>query len=107
MKFSNLSIQMKLVIGAGVLFAASMCAIVFGGTALMYGTAGSEAEARARALLGQYSQLATGQMGGIISLARGVTAAVEGTIAEGVVDRDQLGRLMTAATASRPSRPTQ
>ena len=103
MKFSNLSIQMKLVIGAGVLFAASMCAIVFGGTTLMYGTAGSEAEARARALLGQYSQLATGQMGGIISLARGVTAAVEGTIAEGVVDRDQLGRLMTAATASRPA----
>ena len=49
MKFSNLSIQMKLVIGAGVLFAASMCAIVFGGTALMYGTAGNEAEARARA----------------------------------------------------------
>jgi len=103
MKFSNLSIQMKLVIGAGVLFAASMCGIVFGGTALMYGTAGNEAESRARALLGEYSQLAAGQMGGIISLARGVTASVEGVIAEGNVDRDQLGRLMTAATASRPA----
>ena len=103
MKFSNLSIQTKLVIGAGVLFAASMCAIVFGGTTLMYGTAGNEAESRARALLGQYSQLASGQMGGIISLARGVTASVEGIIAEGSVDRDLLGRLMTAATASRPA----
>ncbi|MCR6672296.1 methyl-accepting chemotaxis protein [Devosia ginsengisoli] len=103
MKFSNLSIQMKLVIGAGVLFAASMCAIVFGGTALMYGTAGNEAEARARALLGQYGELASGQMDGIISLARGVSAAVEGTISEGVADRDQLGRLMTAAAASRPA----
>ena len=103
MKFSNLSIRMKLVIGAGVLFAGSMCAIVFGGTALMYGTAGNEAESRARALLGQYSQLATGQMGGIISLARGATAAVEGIIAEGPVNRDLLGRVMTAATASRPA----
>ena len=103
MKFSNLSIQMKLVIGAGVLFAASMSAIVFGGTALMYGTAGHEAESRARALLGQYSQLATGQMGGIISLARGVAASVEGAISQGSVDRDLLGRLMTGATASRPA----
>src|SRR6218665_3250010 len=103
MKFSNLSIQAKLVIGAGVLFAASMCAIVFGGTTLMYGTAGNEAESRARALLGQYGELAAGQMGGIISLARGVTASVEGVIAEGNADRDLLGRLMTAATASRPA----
>src|SRR5215217_8743447 len=83
MKFSNLSIQTKLVIGAGVLFAASMCGIVFGGTSLMYGTAGNEAESRARALLGQYGELAAGQMGGIISLARGVSASVEGVIAEG------------------------
>jgi methyl-accepting chemotaxis protein len=103
MKFSNLSIQTKLVIGAGILFAASMCGIVFGGTTLMYGTAGNEAESRARALLGQYSELASGQMGGIISLARGVTATIEGAIAEGTVDRDQLGRIMTAATASRPA----
>ncbi len=103
MKFSNLSIQLQLVIGAGMLFAFSMCAIVFGGTTLMYGTAGSEAEARARALLGQYSQLVSGQMGGIISMARGVAASVEGSIAGPNVDRDQLGRVMSAAIASRPS----
>src|SRR5690606_10362465 len=102
MKFANLSIRMKLVIGAGMLFAFSMCAIVFGGTTLMYETAGNEAEARARALLGQYSQLVSGQMGGVISLARGITTAVEGAIAEGPVNRDQLGRLMSATTAARP-----
>ncbi|MHA6689008.1 methyl-accepting chemotaxis protein [Devosia sp. A449] len=102
MKFSNLSIRTKLVVGAGVLFATSICGIVFAGTTLMYETAGNEAEARARALLGQYSQLVSGQMGGVISLARGITTAVEGAIAEGPVNRDQLGRLMSATTAARP-----
>ena len=103
MKFANLSIQMKLVIGAGMLFALSMCAIVFGGTTLMYGTAGNEAELRAKALLGQYSQQVSGQMGGIVSMANTVAAAVEGSIAGPDADRDQIGRLMTAAIASRPS----
>src|SRR5690606_1759276 len=102
MKFSNLSIRTKLVVGAGVMFAASICGIVVAGTTMMYSTAGHEAEARARALLGEYSQLVSGQMGGVISLARGVTATVEGAIAQGPVDRDQLGRLMSAVTASRP-----
>ena len=76
MKFSDLSVRTKLVAGAGILFAASMCAIVLGGATLMYGAAGNEAEARARALIGQYEQLASGQMGGIISLARGAAASV-------------------------------
>jgi len=51
MKVSNWSIRTKLVIGAGVMFATSICGIVLAGTSMMYGTAGNEAEARARALL--------------------------------------------------------
>jgi len=69
----------------------------------MYDTAGKEADARARALLGEYSQLATGQMGGIVSLTGGVAAALEGAIAGPAVDRDQIGRIMQSATASRPA----
>jgi methyl-accepting chemotaxis protein len=103
MKFSNLSIQVKLVIGAGVLFATSMCAIVFGGTALMYDTAGNEAESRARALLGQFSEQVAGEIESIISLTHGVAAALEGAIAQPIVDRDQLGRIVINTTASQPS----
>jgi methyl-accepting chemotaxis protein len=103
MKFSNLSIRTKLVLGAGVLFAGAMCAIVFGGTAMMYSAAGNEAESRARALIGQYEALASGQMGGVISLARSVAASVEGLIAQGNVNRDQLVQVMSAASGSRPT----
>ncbi|MCY1547002.1 hypothetical protein D9M68_830330 [compost metagenome] len=46
MKFSNWSIGTKLVVGAGLMFATSICGIVFAGTTMMYGTAGTEAEAR-------------------------------------------------------------
>ena len=58
MKFSDLSIRAKLVTGAGILLAASMAGLIAGGIALMYQTAGSEAQARAKALLASYSQMA-------------------------------------------------
>ncbi|RYE52167.1 MAG: HAMP domain-containing protein, partial [Hyphomicrobiales bacterium] len=47
--------------------------------------------------------MATGQLGGVVNMTQGVTAAIEGAIAEGVVDRDQLGRLMINALAARPT----
>src|SRR5690606_22590474 len=97
MKFSDLSIRTKLVLGAGLLSLASMGAIITGALALMYQTAGNEAEERARALMGQYSQLAVGQMGNIISATRSLGAAVEGVIATGPIDRELLGRFVTAS----------
>ncbi len=103
MTLSNLSMRLKLVMGAGVLFAASMCAVIVGGIALMYDTAGKEAEARAQGMLGEYSQLVSGQIGSVVSMARAVGATIEGAVAQPSIDRDQLGRIMTAATASRPS----
>ncbi len=103
MKFSDLSVRTKLVLGAGVMFLTAMGAIVAGGLTLMYQTAGAEAEERARALLGQYDQLAAGQMGGIISATRSLGAAVEGVIAQGPADRDYLGNLVTGSMAAQPS----
>ena len=103
MKFSDLSIRAKLVTGAGILLAASMAGLIAGGIALMYQTAGSEAQARAKALLASYSQMAAGQLGGIVNMTQGVGAAVEGAIAGDVVDRDQLGRIVTQALAARPN----
>ena len=103
MKFSDLSIRTKLVLGAGLLSLASMGAIITGALALMYQTAGNEAEERARALMGQYSQLAVGQMGNIISATRSLGAAVEGVIATGPTDRELLGRFVTASMQAQPA----
>ncbi|MGV3573860.1 MAG: methyl-accepting chemotaxis protein [Devosia sp.] len=103
MKFSDLSIRAKLVTGAGVLFAVSMAGLIAGGIALMYQTAGTEAQERARALVASYSQMASGQLGGIVNMTQGVGAAIEGAIGGEVIDRDQLGRIMTQAIEARPT----
>ncbi|WP_338721202.1 methyl-accepting chemotaxis protein [Devosia sp. XK-2] len=102
MKLSDLSIQLKLVLGAGVVFVLAMGGLIAGGLSLMYQTAGTEAEERARALLGQYSQLASGQMGNVITHAQTTAATVEALI-EGAADRDEIGRVITRALQSRPS----
>ncbi|MCR6635222.1 methyl-accepting chemotaxis protein [Devosia sp.] len=103
MKFSDLSIRAKLVTGAGVLFAVSMAGLIAGGIALMYQTAGTEAQERARALVASYSQMASGQLGGIVNMTQGVGAAIEGAIQGPVIDRDQLGRIVTQAIEARPT----
>jgi len=102
MKFRDLSIQIKLVLGAGLLFVVAMGGLIAGGLYLMYQTAGAEAEERARALLGQYSQLASGQMGNVVTHTLTTAAVVEGLI-EGPADRDEIGRVVTRALQSRPS----
>ena len=103
MKFSDLSIRAKLVTGAGVLFAVSMAGLIAGGIALMYQTAGTEAQERARALVASYSQMASGQLGGIVNMTQGVGAAIEGAMQSEVIDRDQLGRIVTQAIEARPT----
>ena len=103
MKFSDLSIRAKLVTGAGILFAASMAGLIAGGIALMYHTAGTEAQERARALVASYSQMASGQLGGIVNMTEGVGAAIEGAMKGEVIDRDQLGRIVTQAIEARPT----
>src|SRR5690606_21308048 len=90
MTLSNLSIRMKLVLATGIMMVAAMGTITIGGITLAYQTAGEEAEARARAMLGEYSQLATGQMGAIISATRSLAAGIEGMVEAGSMDRDQL-----------------
>ncbi|MCP8882686.1 methyl-accepting chemotaxis protein [Devosia sp. XJ19-1] len=102
MKLSDLSIQLKLVLGAGIVFLLAMGGLIAGGLYLMYQTAGSEAEERARALLGQYSQLAVGQMGTVIAHTQTTAAVVEGLIT-GAPDRDEIGDVVTRALLSRPA----
>ncbi len=102
MKLNDLSIQLKLVLGAGVLFLSAAGGLIAGGLYLMYQTAGSEAQERARALLGQYSQLAAGQMGNVIAHTQTTAAVIEGLI-DGAADRDEIGRVVTRALLSRPA----
>jgi methyl-accepting chemotaxis protein len=103
MKFNNLSIQTKLVVGAGLMFVVAMGGIIAGGLALMYQTAGSEAEERAEALMGQYRELVTGKMGGIVSSTTSLGASIEGIISEAPVDRDLLGRMVSGAVEAQPA----
>jgi methyl-accepting chemotaxis protein len=102
MKLSNLSIQIKLVLGAGLVFVTAAGGLIAGGLYLMYQTAGAEAEERARALLGQYSQLASGQMGNVVTHTLTTTAVIESLLESGA-DRDTLGAVMTNALMSRPA----
>ncbi|WP_171015901.1 methyl-accepting chemotaxis protein [Devosia sp. FKR38] len=98
-----MSIRLKLVAAAGLLSAVSMCAIVFGGTALMYGMASKQAREQAKAMLGQYSELTAGQISSVVATVEATKAALEGAIAGPNPDRDQLGAIMTAATSARSS----
>jgi methyl-accepting chemotaxis protein len=93
MKLSDLSIQLKLVLGAGIVFVLATGGLIAGGLYLMYQTAGAEAEQRARALLAQYSAMATGQMNGVIAATRITAASVESVMAGNNADREQVGRL--------------
>jgi methyl-accepting chemotaxis protein len=102
MKFSNLSIRAKLVTGAGLLFTAGLIGVVAGGIALMYQTAGEEARERARALLASYSEMTSGELGGVINMTQGAAAAIEGAIASGTTDRDQLGKIIHRLLEARP-----
>ena len=94
MKFSDLSIRTKLVVATGIMAVLAMGTITIGGIAMMYKTAGDEAEARARTTLGEYSQTVAGQMARVIGSTRSLAAAIEGVVATGIVDRDLLGRLV-------------
>ncbi|MBJ3786301.1 methyl-accepting chemotaxis protein [Devosia sediminis] len=102
MKLSDLSIQLKLVLGAGIVFLLATGGLIAGGLYLMYQTAGAEAEERARALLGQYSQLATGQLGNVIAHTQATAAIVEGLVATNA-SREAVAEAVTRALQSRPS----
>ena len=102
MKLSDLSIQLKLVLGAGIVFVLAMGGVITGGLSLMYQTAGKEAEQSARALLGQYSELAAGQLSNVIAHTEATAAIVEGMI-ETRASRENVARAVQDALQSRPS----
>ncbi|WP_254082078.1 methyl-accepting chemotaxis protein [Devosia sp. WQ 349K1] len=103
MKFSNLTIRTKLMAGAGVIIASSLAVIVIGGTSLMSNAARSEAEAQARALMSSYTEMVEGEFSSLIGTARGLSAAVEGTIEHAQFSRDQLGEMVKAVVSSNPA----
>jgi methyl-accepting chemotaxis protein len=102
MKLSDLSIQLKLVLGAGIVFVLATGGLIVGGLYLMYQTAGKEAEQNARALLGQYSQLAIGQLGNVVAHTQSTAAAIEGLIATNA-SRETAAQVVSTALQSRPA----
>ncbi len=103
MKISDLSIQLRLVIGAGLLFCVAMGGIIAGGLWLMYQTAGNEAEERAKALLGQYGATVEHEVGRVVASTQMLAEAIAGVLAAGPVDRDLLGRMVTGSMDAQPS----
>jgi len=102
MKFTDLSIRAKLVTGAALLFSVAMAGLISGGLAMMYQTAGTEAQERAKALLSSYAEDVSGELASVVSVAHGVRSAVEGVIASQRIERNQLGRIMLTALEARP-----
>ncbi|MFY8099876.1 MAG: methyl-accepting chemotaxis protein [Allorhizobium sp.] len=103
MKTSDLSIRLKIVLGFGLLLSLTLAVVIIGGSALMYGTAASEAEGRARTQLSAYVQQVSGDVSGVVRMTSGVRSAVEGAIKAGLVNRDQLGEIMKSSVHATPA----
>jgi len=102
MKFQDVSIRLKLMLAVGLLLTIAIGGIVAGGLALMYSTAGAEAEARARSMLAGYAAEAVDSINGSIAVTSAVRSAVEGALKTQPVSRDQLGEIVKAAVAAHP-----
>jgi methyl-accepting chemotaxis protein len=103
MRLVDLRIRTKLVLAAGALFAASMLVICGAGLWIMTAAATADAEARARALLGEYAETLADEIGRTVTTARTAGVVVEGLIGHGAVDRDALGALVTRVVADNPN----
>ena len=103
MRISDLSIRTKLLLGAGILFAASMSAITVAGTSIMYASATQSAHEQAQALLEQYAGTIADQVNRAIGSARDNAVAVEGLLAANMTNRDAVGSLLKHSVENHPN----
>lgn len=98
MRLADLPIRTKLLLASGALTAASLFAIVGISLWIMSNTATADAEARARALLGEYARTISGEMEESIAIAQVTAGVVESLVEHGDVNRDMLGAIFAGVT---------
>jgi len=103
MRLVDLKIRTKLVVAVGALVGASMLATAGAGIWIATAATTADAAARASALLGEYTETISAEIGRAVSTARSAGLAVEGLVGHGDVDRDALGALVTRVIADNPA----
>lgn len=102
MKFSSLSIRLKLVVVSGILFAAVIGIIAVLVSNLNYRVSSEETWERAETLLGQHGARLSGSVGKSVETALSTAAAVEGLLGDPNLTRDQLNLMMTRLVETQP-----
>ncbi|WP_169306312.1 methyl-accepting chemotaxis protein [Paracoccus hibiscisoli] len=98
----SMSIRAKLAFSAAALTALSIIAVIMLTTTLMSRVSSQEAEAHARTLIAEYTAMVTQDMNSVIETVRTSVAAVEGIVADPVVDRELLARVVRGVVTTRP-----
>ncbi|MFN3954032.1 MAG: methyl-accepting chemotaxis protein [Pararhodobacter sp.] len=102
MRISSFSMRTKLAVAAAFLVACAVMAVIVLTTTLMYRASANEAEARGRALLGEYAATISQELNAITMMVNTGVAAIEGAIHNRVPSRDALGEMVMQMLRTRP-----
>ena len=102
MRISSLSMRTKLAVAAAFLVACAVMAVIVLTTTLMYRASANEAEARGRALLGEYAATISQELNAITMMVNTGVASIEGAIHNRVPSRDALGEMVMQMLRTRP-----
>ncbi len=102
MRLTDLNIRFKLMLAAGTLCAVAMLSIV--GVSLWISATAErqEAQAQAKALMGQYSNKILADMTNTVATVRTAGLAVEGLLDSHMTDRDILGAMISKVVGGNP-----
>ncbi len=102
MRFSDLSIRTKLLVGPGLLCAVAITIIMAGGMTSTYQSVGQAAAERSEGLVESYASEISAMIAGPIAAARNNGIAVEGLLTAGMTNRDAIGKLIEHSVQSHP-----
>lgn len=102
MRLSNFSMRTKLAAAAAMLVAGAIVTVVIAVTSVMSGASSEAAEARGRALLGEYSAVVSQELAAVVTMVNSGVATVEGAITGRIPSRDALGEMVIHLLRTRP-----
>lgn len=102
MRIRTFSLRTQLALSAAALVACAVLAVILLTNTLMYRASANEAEARGRALLGEFSATVSQELNAITMMVNTGIAAIEGAITNRVPSRDALGEMTMQMLRTRP-----
>lgn len=102
MQIRSMSIRAKLAFSAAALTACAVIAVIVLITTLMSRSSAQESQARANALMAEYSATITQELNSVLGTVGTGVAAIEGVVGQGTPDRDMLGQIVTRVLSTRP-----